>query len=127
MRVKCIANTGRALPKDALMPLSGYDSDTVFDLSLGKMYVVYAITLVKGYPWYYLCDEAYTYYPVANPCYHTTNWAVNAIFGSILQDPTSPSVISFNGSRPTNVSIIVSPTPSTFYKDFTLDVFPSSC
>lgn len=67
MRIKCIANMGADLPADCLDPASGFDPDTVFDLIIGKEYVVYGITLFLGYVWYYICDEVYIYYPIWNP------------------------------------------------------------
>lgn len=67
MKVKCIANTGSFLPNDLLTNRSFFTKDTEFALVLDKEYVVYAMTLHMGYVWYYICDEAFTYYPIWKP------------------------------------------------------------
>ncbi len=40
---------------------------TSFALVTGKTYVVYALTIVRNYAWYYICDENFTYYPIWKP------------------------------------------------------------
>jgi hypothetical protein len=67
MIVKCIANHGKDLPLDCLRPKSGFGIDHQFALIINKYYVVYGMTLVDGYIWYYLEDEYQTYYPFWNP------------------------------------------------------------
>ena len=67
MKVKCIFNKGSSLPKDLLGNYSGFKENTVFPLVLEKEYLVYGIIMHRGYVWYYLCDEDYTYYPIWNP------------------------------------------------------------
>ena len=66
MKVRCIANTGRTLPPDCLK-MKGFTEDREFPLVIDKVYNVYAFTVLDGYPWYYICDETYSYYPVWNP------------------------------------------------------------
>lgn len=67
MRIKCIANEGKDLPEDCLDPRGGYGREAKFALIIGKEYNVYAITLFRGYVWYYICDEDYFSYPIWNP------------------------------------------------------------
>jgi hypothetical protein len=67
MRVKCNFNTGRSLPDDLIDESWGLNRSTSFPLIECKEYNVYAMTVVKGYIWYYICDETYTFYPVWRP------------------------------------------------------------
>lgn len=67
MKVLCISNKGSYLPKSCLDKRSGFTRETEFHLIEGKEYTVYGITLFLGHIWYYLCDEAYSYYPIWNP------------------------------------------------------------
>ncbi|MFO0699692.1 MAG: hypothetical protein U0236_10705 [Nitrospira sp.] len=68
MRVKCIANKKADLPEDCLDPVPpGVEREEQFFLVVGKEYLVYGITLFRGYIWYYLCDEVYSSYPAWNP------------------------------------------------------------
>lgn len=67
MRIKCVANKGADLPEECLDPSGGFTREHKFALEIGKEYNVYAITLFRGYVWYYICDEDYSYYPVWNP------------------------------------------------------------
>ena len=67
MLIRCSAKTGRDLPAECLLPAAGISVDTCFDLIVGKEYVVYGLTLFQAQPWYYICDEAFKYYPVWNP------------------------------------------------------------
>ena len=68
MRIKCISNFWKDLPDDLIFIPGGYAKDTKFDeLSIGKEYVVYALTVLRGYFWYYIADEHYLYFPVYKP------------------------------------------------------------
>lgn len=67
MRVKAVYNTGLHLPKDCLDATSGFSEDTTFPLNISNDYVVYGMTKFLGYMWYYILDEASTYYPRWNP------------------------------------------------------------
>jgi hypothetical protein len=55
MRVVCTTNDGRNLSAKHFE--SGYTSSTVFDLKVGKEYVVYAISLWKGFLSYLVVGE----------------------------------------------------------------------
>jgi hypothetical protein len=57
MKVKCISNIGKALPKDC--KFRGVGEDTTLPIIVGKEYVVYGLTVKSGYFWYYICDELY--------------------------------------------------------------------
>lgn len=67
MIVKCKAKWGKDLPEKCQQPEDGFGIDHEFSLILGNYYIVYGITLWRGYIWYYLCDESYSYYPFWNP------------------------------------------------------------
>lgn len=67
MVILCISNSGRDLPESLLDSASGIEAGTVFPLEVGKEYVVLALTVERGYIWYYICDEDYSYYPVWSP------------------------------------------------------------
>ena len=63
MKVRSLANTGANLPELYLDPRVNRKKETVFRLTLGKEYTVYAIDEEKGRVWYYVCDDNYMYYP----------------------------------------------------------------
>ncbi len=63
MKVRCIYNEGSHLPQEM-----DFNKKISFALKINKEYFVYAMTIYKGYVWYYLCDESYTYYPSWSPC-----------------------------------------------------------
>ena len=67
MKIRCIANTGAALPEPYFDPAIFLTQETEFQLIIGKEYVVYALYEWEGMIWYYICDERYTYYPIPNP------------------------------------------------------------
>lgn len=67
MIVKCISNRGEDLPAECLDSNSGFSKTTTFNLEIGKHYLVYGVTLFLGYIWYFLEDEAFSYYPIWNP------------------------------------------------------------
>lgn len=67
MQVRCIANTGNALPESYLKSDFYFTKEVEFPLTLGKEYVVYALYQSQGNVWYYICDDNYTYYPMQNP------------------------------------------------------------
>ncbi|MGK7903349.1 MAG: hypothetical protein AB4352_18455 [Hormoscilla sp.] len=43
MKIRCIANRGASLPENYLEPAVNRTKETVFRLTVGKEYVVYAI------------------------------------------------------------------------------------
>ncbi|NEO57564.1 MAG: hypothetical protein F6K54_33540, partial [Okeania sp. SIO3B5] len=57
MKIRCIANTGTSLPENYLYPAVNRTTETVFRLTVGKEYVVYAIDEAEGNVWYYICDD----------------------------------------------------------------------
>jgi hypothetical protein len=67
MKAKCTSTSGASLPQALFDESWGMTKDMVFPLIEGKEYNVYAMTTVRGYIWYYICDEAYTYYPTWRP------------------------------------------------------------
>jgi len=53
MIVRCIANSGSALPAANLDPRRGYDRSMEFPLTVGEDYTVFALTVFLGTAWYY--------------------------------------------------------------------------
>lgn len=54
MKIKCIANSGSALPSDCRNELVNITEETQFHLTIGKTYNVYGMTIFLGYIWYYI-------------------------------------------------------------------------
>jgi hypothetical protein len=67
MRVTCLANTGRALPAVCLDSHRGLSIEKNFPLTVGLTYVVYAITMYRGFAWYYVLDDHQLPYRVWEP------------------------------------------------------------
>ncbi|NET59936.1 MAG: hypothetical protein F6K47_28445 [Symploca sp. SIO2E6] len=67
MKIRCIANTGKDLPENYLDPAVYLTKDTEFQLTVGKEYTVYSFKVWQETVWYYICDDAYLYYPQQNP------------------------------------------------------------
>jgi hypothetical protein len=57
MIVRCIGNTGELLPPASRDPSQGFSSYTEFPLTVGRSYVVHAITVLLGITWYYVMDD----------------------------------------------------------------------
>lgn len=57
MIVKCIANVGDALPEACRHPDYGLTRDTRYDLTVGKEYLVLAITNLLGYNFFYVLED----------------------------------------------------------------------
>jgi hypothetical protein len=66
MLVRCLYNKSSDLPAD-LLEATGYNSRTDFGLTIGKHYIVYAITVRDNYLWYYIDDDYSYVYPVGEP------------------------------------------------------------
>lgn len=64
MRVLCKSDSAAALPDSLLDPAIGIERGTVFALTLGREYVVYAVTTFRGHCWYYVFDDNTLPYPV---------------------------------------------------------------
>lgn len=67
MRVRCVANTGLAIPHKWIDDLGGYGRDSLFPLTIDGEYLVVALTLRQGTVWYYLLDDLKLDYPVWYP------------------------------------------------------------
>lgn len=68
MKIQCIDNSGKNLPLNLINKSWGYEKYTKFEeLTVGKEYTVYALTVLKGYFWYYIEDDHFLYYPVFKP------------------------------------------------------------
>ncbi len=67
MIVKCLSNTGAALPNTCLDTRAGISSDTVFPLTRGREYVVYAFTIYLAHIWYFIINDDQLPWPVWAP------------------------------------------------------------
>lgn len=70
MKVKCLFNTGKVLPKDVYKE-NRYDEASEFQVTINMEYIVYGITTIKKYNWFLICDDTYDgtyiYYPLYLP------------------------------------------------------------
>lgn len=67
MRVRCISMSGESLPMSSRDPRLGVDAETMFPVTLGAEYPVYAITVMLGIPWYYIMDDDGSPWPIWSP------------------------------------------------------------
>ena len=67
MLIKCIDNRGTALPPQLLDPAANLTSATLFAVTIGQLYTVYALTVHRYNVWYYICDDNFTHFPVWKP------------------------------------------------------------
>jgi hypothetical protein len=67
VRVLCTANQGSALPRDYLDARVNLTPQTLFPLTPGQEYVVYAATFLGNQVWYYLVDDDNLWYPHRRP------------------------------------------------------------
>jgi hypothetical protein len=65
--VRCRENTLSSTPTSFLDDRRGYRPSTVLPLSVGAMYVVFAITSFVGGFWYYVLDDDGHSYPIWYP------------------------------------------------------------
>ncbi len=67
MLVRCVSNLPQSLPDSYRDKKHGYADDARLPLTVGKAYVVFAVTSYIGGFWFYVADEDFTYYPVWRP------------------------------------------------------------
>lgn len=72
--VECLANQLEHVPESFLYEKAGYRRTTVFPLTVGRRYVVYAVTSFIGGFWFYITDDDGLGYPV---------WYPSAVFRGI--------------------------------------------
>lgn len=65
MRVVCVENKVASVSKEILD--NYFISYERFDVSIGKEYIVYGMTVYLGTIWYYLADDTYSDYPIWHP------------------------------------------------------------
>lgn len=104
MIVRCIADSGSALPEANIDPRRGYGPLTEFPLTVGRDHTVFALAVFRGTAWYYVLDDDEHRWPT---------WSPSALFDVV--DDSIPSswvvgyfrastedqhpLISFPGSR----------------------------
>jgi hypothetical protein len=57
MIIRCISDTGDALPAMSQDSAVGIDASTQFPVTVGLTYVVFAVTIYLGVAWYYIFDD----------------------------------------------------------------------
>lgn len=62
-----MGNTGGFLPKNYISKQEGLLLETEFNVSIGAVYTVYALEVENSLIRFYICDDAYTYYPMWHP------------------------------------------------------------
>lgn len=67
MRVRCVYNSGEALPQANIDPRRGFDRSLEFPLTVGCEYGVFAITVFLGTAWYYVLDDEANPWPIWSP------------------------------------------------------------
>lgn len=68
MKVVCVSNSGKSLPRNYLDARRGYNYAAEFQITVGKEYVVYALALRNNAQvWYYISDDDGLYYPFHYP------------------------------------------------------------
>jgi hypothetical protein len=103
MKVRAISNSGRQLPLPMLDSGWGLTRESSFPITVGKEYVVYAITVVKDAFWYYLLDEHDLPYPVwyPSPLFKVsdgtipTHWTATYVSDPTSHDRVGTSLITF--------------------------------
>lgn len=67
MRVRCKANTGKAIPESYVDAVGGYGRETILPITVGAQYQVFALTMRGGGVWYYVLDDQRVGFPVWFP------------------------------------------------------------
>lgn len=67
MIVRCRSNIGADLPATCLDPRAGVGKDTIFPLTPGRLYIVYAFTVYLSHIWYYIINDDNLSWPVWAP------------------------------------------------------------
>lgn len=57
MIVRCTARTGDVLPSMSRDSSVGIDGSTEFPVTVGRSYLVFAMTIYLGVAWYYIMDD----------------------------------------------------------------------
>jgi hypothetical protein len=67
MKIKCIYNHWDQLPE--IVPSINLTNrrNSQFYVEVDQEYIVYGMTIREGFIWYYLCDQAFTYFPRWKP------------------------------------------------------------
>ena len=67
MKIRCRYTSWQDVPKDvfSVETISAYAVD--FHISIDTQYIVYSITVHNNSIWYYICDDAFSYYPRWRP------------------------------------------------------------
>lgn len=99
MKLKCVANNIKKLPKDSQERIKECIRmpDGEIDLCVGKIYTVYGIVFWDNSPWYYLCSDDFDTYPTPFPweCFKTINNEFSKYWALQVQKPDDGSVIPY--------------------------------
>ena len=67
MKVRCISNTGKALPSHVYDPGVNLTEATEFPITRGRVYFVYGVTVYRYIAWYYVFDDYRLRWPTWMP------------------------------------------------------------
>lgn len=67
MLVKCISNLVQSLPEEIAEKYGRSFWRSGLDITVGKVYIVYALTISHEIPWYYIISEDQDHYPIFYP------------------------------------------------------------
>jgi hypothetical protein len=67
MILTCLSNQGAVLPDRNIDVQAGFTRETHFPITIGREYVVYAMTIRGHDVWYYILDDRNLPYPVWHP------------------------------------------------------------
>lgn len=111
MIVRCIANSGSALPEANIDPRRGYDESTEFPLTIDRAYTVFALTVFLGSAWYYVLDDDGNDWPT---------WAPSALFDVLDGAIPSSWIVGYSRASVENQFPLISfpewATDATFYE-----------
>jgi len=87
MRVRCVSRDGSAYPEEVLDPRVNRTRESRWPLTVGREYVVQAVTVETGMFWYYLIDDDGFSYPT---------WYCAAAFEISDARPSSNWVVGYH-------------------------------
>jgi hypothetical protein len=70
MRVKCLYNTGKYIPKDFFVQYNWNEEMKFIELTIGKEYIVYAVFILFNHPCYLICDDFYDGVSYQHPMFY---------------------------------------------------------
>jgi hypothetical protein len=66
MKARCVAFRASELPSE-VRERAKLEDDYAFSVSVGKTYIVYAVSVFRDVLWYCICDDGYVHFPAWTP------------------------------------------------------------